>query len=95
VAWKWPSGTGPALAAGAIFLPGLLLTGLHDSSSKVPLRSFLLVGLAPLALAPLALPFLARQAGWKASLAGLMLPLIPAAVGVYLAFQQESLEFDS
>jgi hypothetical protein len=96
VAWKWPSLTGPALAAAAVALPGLMLTGLHDNatSSKVPVRSFLLVALAPLALAPLALPFLARQRGWKASLAGLILPLIPAALAVFFAFQYESLTFD-
>jgi hypothetical protein len=91
VAWKWPSDTRPALAAGAVFLPGLVLIGLHDTSTEVPLRSFLLLGLAPLALAPLALPMLARQPGWNTWLAGLILPLIPAVIALILAAQVETL----
>jgi hypothetical protein len=98
IPFKWPSATGPALAAAAVLLPGLLLTSLHDNAyheAKVPVRCYLLVGLAPLALAPLTLPFVARQPSWKTWLIGTLLVLIPAALGVFLAAQEVSLDFEA
>jgi hypothetical protein len=92
-AWKWPSNTAPAAAAAAIVLPGLMLIGQQETESKVPLESFLLIGLAPLALAPLAISFVARRPCWSTSLVTMGLPLIVAMAGVLLAAQVESLDF--
>jgi hypothetical protein len=95
VAWRWPGDTAPALAAAAVFLPGLLLIGNQETfDHKVPLRCFLLAGLAPFALAPLTVPRLGRKRGWITALLGIFLPLIPAAAAVILAAQFESLDFE-
>jgi hypothetical protein len=95
VTWFWPGDTGPVFAAVAVVLPGLILTGLHDTTDhKVPLESFLLAGLAPLALTPMLLPFLIRQPGWKHWLPGIILPLVPAALSVILAAEAEPLDFN-
>jgi hypothetical protein len=93
VAWVWPGDTGGAFAAVVVFLPGLLLTGQQETFSEVPLTSFLLAGLAPLALVPMLLPFLARCQRWARWLLGLILPLIPATLAVVLAMQAVTLEF--
>ena len=88
VSWIWPSDTSPALAACAVILPALMLAGLVAIPTENP--SFwnyqTLAALAPLALLPMWLPFMARLEGWRRWLLGLLLPLIPAviaAVGSY------------
>ena len=99
VAWKWRGDTGPAAAMAAVLLPGLLLLrranhvvrGTDQPPSNVPAAAFYLAAAAPLALAPLLLPILARQERWKRWIPGILLPLIPAAVAVILAAQNESL----
>jgi hypothetical protein len=93
VAWIWPSDTGPALAAAAVFLTGLLLNSEFDNQTQVPLLGFVLAALAPLSLALLLLPFLVRQERWKRWLPGVLLPLIPAGVAVFLTVQVVPLDF--
>jgi hypothetical protein len=88
LSWKWPSDTSPAAAACAVILPGVLLDSEYNYLDKViPLWSFLLAGLAPLALLPVWLPFLARRERWIRWVLGLSLPLIPAATAVVWAVQ--------
>lgn len=87
VAWKWPSDTSPAIAATALALPSLLLLGHSSLVEAPPYESFLLAALAPLALVPFWLPFLARRERWARWLPGLGLPIIPAAIAVIWALQ--------
>jgi hypothetical protein len=95
VSWLFPGDTGPALAAAAVALPGLLLTSYQDIvSPKVPFSYFVLAGLAPLALLPMRLPFLVRLGGLARWLPGVLLPLIPAFVAVALAVEIEPLSFE-
>jgi hypothetical protein len=93
VACFLPGDTGAAMPAAAIVLPGLMFSAQQETFSEVPLRSFLLVGLAPLALMPLLLPFLGRQKGWRHWLPALVLVLAPATLALILAVQKESLAF--
>lgn len=92
-AWLWPGDVAGALGAVAVFLPGLMLTGQQETFSEVPFTSFLLVALAPVALLPMTLPLIAQRQRWSRWLPGLILPLIPAGIAVYLAMQAESLPF--
>jgi hypothetical protein len=88
VSWKWPSDTSPAAAACAVILPSLLLDSEYNYLDKVvPLWSFLLAGLAPLALLPVWLPFLARRERWIRWVLWLSLPLIPAVTAAVWAVQ--------
>jgi hypothetical protein len=88
VSWNCPSDTAPAGAACAVILPGLVLAGYNGSTDEaIPIWSFMLAGLAPLALLPLCLPALARQEGLARWLPGLVLPLIPAVLAVVWAMQ--------
>jgi len=92
-AWVRPSDTGSALAAAAVFLPGLLLNGQHSTFSEVPKLSFVLAALAPLAVTPMLIPMLARQSRWKRWLPAIGLPLIPAIWALVLAARAETLQF--
>lgn len=92
VAWIWRGDTGGAMPAIAVFLPALMLAGQQETFSDVPDVSFLLLGLAPLALAPALLPVLVRQERGRRWLLA-ALPLIPATVAVVLAVRAESLQF--
>jgi hypothetical protein len=97
-AWIWRGDTGTALAAAAVYLPGVVLTGQWDASAndnKVPLTSFICAGLAPVALAPMLLPGLNRLPRWARWLPALILVLIPALIAVGLAAQMESIDFGS
>lgn len=91
--WRWPGDTGSVLAAAAVLLPGLMCLCYREVESAVPWQSFLLLGLAPLALAPLLLPRPGGQHGWLGWVAVLLLPLIPAVVALVLAAQVETLPF--
>lgn len=91
VAWRWPGDTGPALAASAVYLPGLLLTGHQETFSDVPWQSFLLMALAPVALAPMLVPFLVRQTGWKRWLPAFTLIMIPLIVAALLASKAQKI----
>jgi hypothetical protein len=84
-----------AVAPGvAVLLPGLLLMGQNTTFSKVPLTSFVLVALAPLALLPTLLPPVRRWEGIRLKLLQLTLILIPLVVAVVLAMQAETLEYE-
>jgi hypothetical protein len=91
VAAIWPSSTGPALAAASVFLPSLMLSGQQTNVSEVPLRSFMLAAMAPLALAVLLLPRPTRQLGWRRWLMGIGVVSIPTAFAVVWAAEVESL----
>jgi hypothetical protein len=93
VAWWLQGDTGPALAAAAVVLPGVLLIGQQTNTSQVPPTSFYLAGLAPLALTPMLLPVLARQDRWKRWLPAILLPWLIAGVAVALAAIAEPLDF--
>lgn len=76
----------------AVALPGLMLDGQRSTYSDVPATAFMLVALAPLALAPLLLlPETWRR--WR-TLAGLGLMLLVAGGAVFLAWWAEPLSFD-
>lgn len=94
VCWKWPGNSSPALAAAVLVLPGLMLNAQYETFSEVPYACFLLAGLATLGLAPLTIPVLARQQGWRRWLPGLGLPLALAVAALVLARQAESLPFE-
>src|SRR5207302_2875570 len=66
-----------AIPAGVCFLPVLALTGRVSTSSQVPLASFWLIGLAPLALAPFLIPWVARRNRWLLIAVRPLLVLIP------------------
>ncbi|HMP01545.1 MAG TPA: hypothetical protein PKC45_03485, partial [Gemmatales bacterium] len=88
-----PGDQGPALAAAALWLPGLALTAHHETFSDVPTWGLALVGLAPLGLAAL-LPagFLQR---WGRVVFGLacLAALAPVGAALFLAVRAVTLEF--
>ncbi|HYV34705.1 MAG TPA: hypothetical protein VE988_03310 [Gemmataceae bacterium] len=87
--WFKPGDNGPALAAAAIMIPGLLQLSYygHSGETPLPLSHFLLVGLAPLTLALMFLPFFIAGRSWQHWLPAIVLPLIPAGLAVYFAMQ--------
>jgi hypothetical protein len=98
VAWKWPGDTGPAVVSAVVAVPGLLVFTYYDNSAadiQVPPVSFLLMGLAPLALMPMLMPFLIRQQRWKHWLPSIILLLIPVIAAVVLAADVGPLDFPS
>jgi hypothetical protein len=95
VAWIWRGNTAPALAGAAVFLPGLALTAQQETFSQVPQESFLLAGLAPLALIPLMLPWILRKPFWATRALALILPLVPAAWAIFLAAQAEPIDWEN
>jgi hypothetical protein len=84
-AWRWRLDASAALAAAAVFVPGLMLADYFETFSEVPRASFALVAAAPLMLALLQLPAVKRWPdSWrKALFAGLL--LLPVATAVTLA----------
>ena len=69
-----------------MFLPGLMFVTQQETFSEVPLWSFLLVGLAPLFLAPMV--FL-KSRRW----CGAALCLAPLAAAIFIAVRAETLQF--
>lgn len=94
VAARRKADAGAAVPGAAVLLPGLLLIGNNTTESEVPLASFLLVALAPLALLPTLLPPFGRWQGVRLKLLQLALILAPLIVAVVLAMRAESLEFE-
>ena len=80
-----------AVPAAIGFLPGLMLNARYQSESLVPVASFWLVALAPLAWLPLSIPRFAQQNRWLLGIARLILLIIPLAIAVALAMKFESL----
>jgi hypothetical protein len=78
-----------AAAAGAVVvLPALLLAGWYESESEVPIAGFVLVALAPLALAPALLPVWQRyrdKSVWVLVQFVLLLLPLAAAIGLVAA----------
>jgi len=83
-----------AVPAGVAFLPGLMLNGRILTESHVPLTSFWLIALAPLALTPFLIPALNRKHGWIVCIVGSVLVLTPVVCAVILAAQHEQLVFE-
>lgn len=83
-----------AAPLGAIGLPALLLNGRYLTESQVPVGSFVLVALAPLALLPFLLPVVARQPKWVVIPLRALLVLAPLVAAVVLAAQHETLAFE-
>ncbi len=94
VSWLLPGDTGPALAAAAVVLPGILQTSYQDMTPKVPFTYFIVAGMAPLALTPMLLPFLSRLRGFARWVPGILLPLIPAVVALAMAMEIEPLTLE-
>ena len=83
-----------AVPLGVVGLPTLALNGRFLTDSQVPLASFWLIGLAPLALLPFLLPVVARQPRWVIIPLRALLVLAPLVVAVVLAAQHEKLAFE-
>jgi len=80
-----------AVPAAIGFLPGLMLNARYQTESLVPVASFWLVALAPLAWLPLSHPWIARQNRCLLGIARWVLLIIPLAIAVALAMKYESL----
>lgn len=85
---------GGAVPAVAVFLPGLLLTGRLVNDSKVPVASFWLLALAPLALAIFLVPAIAKRNPRALAAAKVALVLAPVVVAVVLAGRVETLPWE-
>jgi hypothetical protein len=83
-----------AIPAGVAFLPALMLNGRILTESNVPLASFWLVALAPLALIPFLIPSLSGRDGWIVRIVRAVLVLTPVVIAVILAAQNEQLVFE-
>jgi hypothetical protein len=83
--------TSGAVPLGVAGLPTLLLNGRFATESQVPLASFWLAALAPLALLPFLLPIVARRPRWITIPLRAALVLAPLVAAVVLAAQHESL----
>jgi hypothetical protein len=81
-------------AATAIQLPGLLLAGQQDTFTEVPLASFALVAISPLALSPLLLDAWRCRQKKGLIVVQMLLLLLPLAGAFYLAAQTGPLDFD-
>lgn len=73
-----------AVPAGVACLPGLLLAGWEQQNSQIPVTAFWLLALAPLALTPLAIPWLNRQNGWHARVTRAVFVLTPVTIALVL-----------
>jgi len=97
VAWWFRVDVGTAAPAGLEFVMGLLFAGYNNLESKVPLTSFLLPALAPLAgvmLLPLLLLSDSRRRSFLLQTLFLLFILIPVIVAVVLAVRAEPLSFE-
>ncbi len=86
--------TSGAVPLGVVGLPALMLHGRVSLDSQVPVTSFVLVALAPLALLPFLLPAAARQPRWVVIPLRALLVLAPLVAAVVLAAQHEKLAFE-
>jgi hypothetical protein len=82
-----------AIPAGVAFVPALMLACKMSTETTVPVASFWLLALAPLALSPFLIPRLARHNGWKTRTARAILVMIPVVVALVLAGQNATLSF--
>lgn len=77
----------------AVSLIGTLVSGKHETFSEVPLVSFALPALAPLAIGLLLLIPQRFQIGWKGWASALLLAGIPLTIAVAAAARAETLDF--
>ena len=97
VAWWFRVDIGAAVPAGIVFVMGLLFAGYNNLESNVPLTSFLLPALAPLAgvlLLPLLFLSESRRRSFLLQALFLVLILVPVIVAVVLAVRAEPPSFD-
>lgn len=83
-----------AVPLGVVGLPGLMLNGRYLVESQVPVASFWLVALAPLALLPFLIPAVGRLPRWVIITLRAVFVLTPLVVAVLLAAQHEQLAFE-
>jgi hypothetical protein len=83
-----------AVPLGVVGLPGLMLNGRYLVDSQVPLTSFWLVALAPLALLPFLIPAVSRLPRWVVISLRAAIVLAPLVAAVVLAAQHEQLAFE-
>ena len=95
VALATKADAGAALPAAAVFLTGVLVIGHHETYSEVPVKSFVLPAVAPLAAAAALVPPLTRLTGARLRLLQFTLLLIPLAAAVWLAEAAEPMDFDN
>lgn len=94
VAWWWRAESGGTVPGVAVLLPGLLLAGQSETFSEVPVWSFVLVALAPLAAGPALLPVWNRLPTRCLRALEAALMLLPLVTAVILAVRAESLAFE-
>lgn len=82
-----------AIPAAVVFVPVVMLSCKMSTDTTVPVTTFWLLALAPLALSPFLIPRLARHNGWKTRTARALLILIPVAAALVLAGQNATLSF--
>ena len=85
-----PAGAGPATA---VFLPGVLISGYHETFSSVPIFAFVLPALGVVSVGLLS--FLPDRLihGWRVWAIGVFLAGFPVALAVILASRYEALDF--
>lgn len=86
--------TSGAVPLGVVGLPALMLHGRVSLDSQVPVTSFVLVALAPVALLPFLIPAVSRQPRWVVIPLRALLVLAPLVAAVVLAARHETLAFD-
>ena len=83
-----------AIFAGpAIFIPALVLGGAANTFSEVPMASFIMIALAPVAEWSLRLPPMRRWVERPLNAVAVVVILLPCVVAVALAMRAETLEF--
>lgn len=73
----------------AILLPALMLSAQQNTYSEVPLASFFLIALSPLALLPVLVPRFKKLAPRTQLAIQIILPIIPVLIAVGLAIKAE------
>jgi hypothetical protein len=90
-----PLAASGAIPAGVVLLVGLVLgTRPSHDDHKVPVLCFWLAALAPAALAPFLIPWVARQNRWVLVVLRVLLILAPLIAAVVLAGKHEKLPFE-
>ena len=90
-----PADASGAIPAAVALLPGLLLSTHVSTENLVPKSAYLLVALAPLALAPWLIPALARRTGPFSQGLRFAILLIPLILAGILAGRVESLPWEA
>jgi hypothetical protein len=89
----WSPDTGPVTGGASVFLTGLLLSGQTQTFSQVPCTSFVLIALSPLTLGVSLLPPICWLRPWPRVLLQTLMLLVPLTLAVFLALQNEKLDF--